>query len=75
MPNIPTLNVNGKIISNFEKKSKTLQFTRCLSVYPINNSSVLSPLEYNTNRQLASGNIKDDIYLMLKNLNPEKAYG
>ena len=43
---------------------------------PINNSSVLPPLEYKTNGRLAAVNIKeDDIYLILKNLNPEKAHG
>ena len=43
---------------------------------PINNSSVLSQLENKTNERLASVDIKkDDIYLILKNLNPEKAHG
>ena len=62
IPNIPPLNVNGKIISNFEKKVELL--------------SILPPLEYNTNGWLASANIKeDDIYLILKNLNPQKSHG
>ena len=43
---------------------------------PVNSSSVLPPLEYKTNGWLAAVNIKeDDIYLILKNLNPEKAHG
>ena len=42
----------------------------------INNSSVLPRSEYKTNAYLASVNIKEDnIYLILKNLKPEKAYG
>ena len=41
-----------------------------------NNSSVLPPLEYKTNGRVAAVNIKeDDIYLILKNLNPQKAHG
>ena len=31
--NIPPLNVNGKIISNFDQKSGTFEFTLCLSMY------------------------------------------
>ena len=33
IPNIPPLNVNTEIISNFEKNSITLQFTLCFSMY------------------------------------------
>ena len=74
--NIPPLNVNGKIISNFHKKAELFKshfVPQCIS---INNSSVLPPLEYKTNGCLASVYIKeDDIYLILKNLNPEKVHG
>ena len=43
---------------------------------PINNSSVLPPLEYKTNGRLVAVSMKeDDICLILKNLNPEKAHG
>ena len=43
---------------------------------PVNNSSVLPSLEYKTNGWLVAVNIKEhDIYLTLKNLNPEKAHG
>ena len=39
-------------------------------------SSILLPLEYNTDGRLASAIIKeDDIYLILKNLNPQKSHG
>ena len=40
--NIPPLNANGKIISNFEL-FKSDFISQCT---PINNSSVLPPLEY-----------------------------
>ena len=37
---------------------------------------MISPLEYKRNGWLASASIKeDDIYLILKSLNPEKAHG
>ena len=72
---MPPLNVNGKISSNFDKKAKLFNSHFASECTPINNSSVLPPLEYKTNRQLASVNIeKDDIYLVLKNPNPEKAH-
>ena len=73
--NLSPLNVDGKIISNFEKKA--LLFILCLSqCTPINNSSVLPPLEYKVNERLVSINIKEaDICLLLKGLNPEKAHG
>ena len=59
----PPLNVNGKIVSNFDKNA-------------INNSSVLLQLEYKTNERLAFVNIKkDDICLILKNLILAKSHG
>ena len=76
IPNIPPLNVEGKIISNFDKKVKLFNSHFAPQCPPINNSSVLPPLEYKTNGRLAAVNIKeDDSYLILKNLNPEKAHG
>ena len=76
IPNIPPLNVNCKIISNFEKKAELFNSHFTSQCTPINNSNVLPPLKYKTNGRLAPVNIKkDDIYLKLKNLNPGKAYG
>ena len=76
IPSIPPLNVNGKIISSFEKKAELFNLHFASQCTPINNSSVLPPLEYKTNGRLAHVHIKeDDIYLILKNLNPEKAHG
>ena len=76
IPNIPPLNVNGIIISNFDKKAELFNSHFSSQYTPINNSSVLPSLEYKTNRRLASVNIKeDDIYRILKILNPEKAHG
>ena len=75
IPNIPPLNVNDKIISNFEKKVELFNSHFVSQCIPISNSSVPPPLEYKTNGRLASLNIKeDDIYLLLKNVNPEKAH-
>ena len=74
--NIPSLNINGKIISNFEKKGELFNSHLASQCTPINNSSVLPPLEYKTNGRLASVNIKEgNIYLLLKNLNPVKGHG
>ena len=71
IPNIPLLNVNGKIILNLEKKAELFNSHFASQCTRINNSSVLPLLEYKANGRLASVNIKeDDIYL-----NPEKAHG
>ena len=73
IPYIHPLNVNGKLISNFEKKAELFNSHFASQCTPINNSSVFPPLEYKTNERLTSVNMKeDDIYL--KNLNPEKAH-
>ena len=73
IPDIPPLNINGKIISNFEKKAEPFNSNFASQCTPINNSSVLPPLEYKTNGRLGSVNIKeDDTYLILKTLNPNK---
>ena len=75
IPNIPPLNKNGKIISNFEKKAELVNLHFASQCTPINNSSVLPPLEHKTNGPLSSVIIKeDDIYLLLKHLSPEKAH-
>ena len=74
--NIPPLNLNGKIISNFEKKAELFNSHFASQCESINNSSVIPPLEYKTNGRWASVNKKeDDIYFILKNLNPEETHG
>ena len=65
--NIPSLNVNSKIISNFEKKVKLFNSHFASQCNPVNNSSVPPLLEYKTNEPLVSVNIKDDIYPILGN--------
>ena len=76
IPNIPPLNVDGKIISNFDKTVELFNSHFAPQCPPINNSSVLQSLEYKTNGRLAAVNIKEDeSYLILKNLNSEKAHG
>ena len=78
--NIHPQNVNGIIISNFKKNAGLFNSHFASQCTPINNKSVLPPLEYKTNGRLASVNTekkkkKNDIYLILKNLNPENAQG
>ena len=74
--NIFSLNINGKIISNINKKVELFNLPFVSQYTPINNSSVLPPLDCKTNKLFASANIKeDDIYLILKNLNPVKPHG
>ena len=72
MPNIPAINVNGKIIFNFEKKAELFKSHFVSQCTPTNNSSVLLPSEYKTNAWLVSVNSKEDdvylIYLRLKSL-------
>ena len=65
--NIPSLNINGKIISNFEKKVKLFNSHFASQCNPVNNSSVPPLLEYKTNGRLVSVNIKHDIYPILGN--------
>ena len=65
--NIPSLNVNSKIISNFEKKVKLFNSHFASQCNPVNNSIVPPLLEYKTNEPLVSVNIKDDIYPILGN--------
>ena len=73
IPNTPPLNVNDKITSNFDKKAELFNSHFASQCTPINNSSVLPPLEYKTNGRLVSVNIKeDDIYLILRILTLKK---
>ena len=65
--NIPSLDINGKIISNFEKKVKLFNSHFASQCNPVNNSSVPPLLEYKTNGWLVSVNIKHDIYPILRN--------
>ena len=70
IPNFPPLNVNGKIISNFDKKVEPFNSYFASQCTSSNNSSVAPPLEYKTNWRLASVNVKeDDVYLLSKSLN------
>ena len=49
IPNVPLLNVNGKVISNFDKKLELFNLHFTSQKTPINNSSVIPPLVYETN--------------------------
>ena len=56
IPNIHPQNVNGIIISNFKKNAELFNSHFASQCTPIKNKSVLPPLEYKTNRRLASVN-------------------
>ena len=49
IPNNLPLNVNDKIISNFDKKAELFNSHFSFQYTPVSNSSVLPPLEYKTN--------------------------
>ena len=49
IPHVPLLNVNGKVISNFDKKLELFNLHFTSQKTPINNSSVIPPLVYETN--------------------------
>ena len=49
IPNVPLLNVNGKVISNFNKKLELFNLHFTSQKTPIYNSSVIPPLVYETN--------------------------
>ena len=49
IPIVPLLNVNGKVISNFDKKLELLNLHFTSQKTSTNNSSVIPPLVYQTN--------------------------
>ena len=76
IPIIPPLLVDNKIISDFVTKADLFNTFFASQCTPLENASTLPSFDYKTDRRLSTIKIlEDDIYLIIKNLNPAKAHG
>ena len=76
IPTIPPLLFNGTLISVVKQKSGVFNLNFSSQCTPINGSSKLPVFSYKTENYLDSVDIKEkDIYLVIKNLIPNKAHG
>ena len=76
MQAIPTILSNGKLVSDFKKKIKIFSFRIAAQCTPVKNASTLPKFKYRTDKCLNSFTvIANDIFLITKNLNADKAHG
>ena len=76
IPAIPPLLVNGEIISNFSQKASIFNKFFASQCTPLQNSSSLPTFCLRTDETLSMLNISDnDIFVIIKNLNPNKSHG
>ena len=76
IPATPPLLVNGETISNFSQKASV--FNKCFASQctPLQNSGILPTCYLRREEDLSSLNISDnDIFPIIKNLNPNKSHG
>ena len=75
-PIIPSVFVNGELVSDLEQKANLFNNYFASQCTPIKNSSKLPNFSYKTEKILTSFDIKDDdILSIIKNLNVDKAHG
>ena len=75
-PNIPPLIINDFVVSDFTAKANILNNFFTSQCSPVVNSSTLPNFCYKTQKRISDIEIKeDDILLIIKNLNPNKAHG
>ena len=75
-PIIPSVLVNGELVSDLEQKANLFNNCFASQCTPIKNSSKLPNFSYKTEKILTSFDIKDDdILSIIKNLNVDKADG
>ena len=75
-PNIPPLIVNDFAVSDFTTKANLFNNFFASQCSPVVNSSPLPNFCYKTQKRISNIEIKeDDILLIIKNLNPNKALG
>ena len=73
IPIVPLILVNSELVSDFKQKANNHFASQCT---PIKNGSKLPNFSYKTEKTLTSFDIKDDdILLIIKNLNVNKAHG
>ena len=76
IPIIPPILVNGELVSYFKQKANMFNNHFASQCTAIKNSSKLPNFSYKTEKRLTSFDIKDDdILLIIKNLNVNKAHG
>ena len=76
IPAIPPLLVDGKFVSNFCEKENLVNNVFSSLCTPIQNTSILPPFLHRTNARITSFYVtKEDILLIIKNLDSSKAHG
>ena len=74
IPNIPPLLVNNKLVSDFHKKAELFNRHFAEQCTLVQNTSTLPVFNFKTNNRLKSFDInKNELYLIIKNLNANKA--
>ena len=76
MPAIPPILADGKLVSDFKIKSELFNSHFAAQCTPVKNASKLLKFKYRTDKRLNSFTIdENDIFLIIKNLNADKAHG
>ena len=76
IPSVPSLLVNGEMISNFSKKAELFNKFFASQCTPLLNTNTLPPLTIRTDKRLSSLKInEDDILSIIKSLNSNKSHG
>ena len=76
IPAIPPLLVDGKFVSDFCEKANLFNNFFSSICTPIQNTSILPPFLHRTNARITSFYVtKEDILLIIKNLDSSKAHG
>ena len=76
IPAIPLLLVDGKFVSDFCEKANLFNNFFSSICTPIQNTSILPPFLHRTNARITSFYVtKEDILLIIKNLDSSKAHG
>ena len=76
IPNTPPLLVNKKLLSGFRKKAELFNRHFAEQCTLVQNTSTLPVFNFKTNNRLKSFDINEnDLHLIIKNLNANKAHG
>ena len=76
MPAIPPILADGKLVSDFKIKSELFNSHLAAQCTPVKNASTLPKFKYGPDKRLNSFTINEnDIFLIIKNLNADKAHG
>ena len=76
IPDIPPLLVNNKLLSDFYKKAELFNRHFAEQCTLVQNTSTLPVFNFKTNNRLKSFDINEnDLHLIIKNLNANKAHG